>query len=30
MVYFLLKHRIDGRDPNSIANDLKAIFDEFC
>lgn len=30
LVYFVPKHRIEGRDANSLANDLKAAFDEFC
>jgi hypothetical protein len=30
LVYFIPKHRIEGRDADSLANDLKAIFDEYC
>jgi putative YphP/YqiW family bacilliredoxin len=30
LVYFIPKHRIEGRDAQSLANDLKAAFDEFC
>lgn len=30
LVYFIPKHRIEGRDAQSLANDLVAAFDEFC
>lgn len=30
LVYFVPKHRIEGRDAASLANDLIAAFDEFC
>lgn len=30
LVYFLPKHRIEGRDAGALANDLKAVFDEYC
>jgi putative YphP/YqiW family bacilliredoxin len=30
LVYFIPKHRIESRDANSLANDLKAVFDEYC
>jgi putative YphP/YqiW family bacilliredoxin len=30
LVYFIPKHRIESRDANAVANDLKAVFDEYC
>jgi putative YphP/YqiW family bacilliredoxin len=30
LVYFLPRHRIEGRDANAVARDLTAAFDEFC
>jgi putative YphP/YqiW family bacilliredoxin len=30
LVYFLPRHRIEGRDAQSVAADLKAAFDEHC
>ncbi|PSL43085.1 putative YphP/YqiW family bacilliredoxin [Chitinophaga niastensis] len=30
LVAFIPKHRIEGRDANGLANDLVAVFDEFC
>ncbi|MGO4289716.1 BrxA/BrxB family bacilliredoxin [Chitinophaga sp. RAB17] len=30
LVYFVPKHRIEGRDATALANDLKSVFDEFC
>lgn len=30
LVYFIPKHRIEGRDATQVAFDLKAAFDEFC
>lgn len=30
LVYFIPKHRIEGRDAISLADDLKSVFDEFC
>jgi len=30
LIYFIPKHRIESRDTNSVANDLKAVFDEYC
>lgn len=29
LVYFIPRHRIDGRDADTFANDLQAVFDEF-
>ncbi|HEX6863545.1 MAG TPA: BrxA/BrxB family bacilliredoxin, partial [Thermoanaerobaculia bacterium] len=30
LVYFLPRHRIEGRDAHSVANDLKQVFSEHC
>jgi putative YphP/YqiW family bacilliredoxin len=30
IVFMLERHQIEGRDPNSIANDLTVAFDRFC
>jgi len=30
LIHFIPKHRIEGRDANSLANDLKSVFDEYC
>jgi putative YphP/YqiW family bacilliredoxin len=30
LVYFLPRHRIEGRDANMVARDLVAVFDEHC
>lgn len=30
LVYFIPKHRIEGRDARALANDLIAVFDEYC
>lgn len=30
LVYFLPRHRIEGRDANSVANELKQVFSEHC
>lgn len=30
LVYFIPRHRIEGRDAQSVAGDLKAAFDEHC
>jgi putative YphP/YqiW family bacilliredoxin len=30
LVYFIPKHRIEGRDANALSNDLISVFDEFC
>lgn len=30
LVYFIPKHRIEGRDARALSNDLIAVFDEFC
>ena len=30
LVYFVPKHRIEGRDANALAADLVGIFNEFC
>lgn len=30
LVYFIPKHRIEGRDATSLANDLIAVFEEYC
>ncbi|HVI47147.1 MAG TPA: BrxA/BrxB family bacilliredoxin [Chitinophaga sp.] len=30
LVYFIPRHRIEGRDAQAVAADLKACFDEFC
>jgi putative YphP/YqiW family bacilliredoxin len=30
IVFMLERHQVEGRDPNSIANDLMAAFDRFC
>lgn len=30
LVYFMPRHRIEGRDAQSVANDLTQVFNEFC
>jgi putative YphP/YqiW family bacilliredoxin len=30
LVYFLPRHRIEGRDANSVASELKQVFSEHC
>ena len=30
LVYFMPRHRIEGRDAHSVANDLKQVFSEHC
>jgi putative YphP/YqiW family bacilliredoxin len=30
LVYFLPRHRIEGRDAHAVANDLVAVFNEHC
>lgn len=30
LVYFMPRHRIEGRDANMVANDLKAVFNDHC
>jgi putative YphP/YqiW family bacilliredoxin len=30
LVYFMPRHRIEGRDAQMVARDLKAVFDEHC
>jgi putative YphP/YqiW family bacilliredoxin len=30
LVYFIPKHRIEGRDANQLAADLASIFEEYC
>ena len=30
LVYFMPRHRIEGRDAQQVANDLKGVFEEFC
>ncbi|MGW5931366.1 BrxA/BrxB family bacilliredoxin [Streptomyces anulatus] len=29
LIYFLPRHHVEGRDPNAVASDLRAAFDEF-
>ena len=30
LVYFLPRHRIEGRDAEAVAHDLTAVFDQYC
>jgi len=30
LVYFMPRHRIEGRDANAVAGDLKAVFNDHC
>jgi putative YphP/YqiW family bacilliredoxin len=30
LVYFMPRHRIEGRDANAVASDLKAVFNDHC
>lgn len=30
LVYFVPKHRIEGRSPDQVANDLISVFEEYC
>jgi putative YphP/YqiW family bacilliredoxin len=30
LVYFLPRHRIEGRDAHAVASDLKQVFSEHC